>query len=147
MGVGGNIGGYISNFNVEAYVMSALGSEKLYINNTTGAKSHEESFSGLLLGGKIGYGIIVGTKIRFTPQVGIGSLNVKGGDISTNVLCATAGVRCEYVVASNFGISLAPEGNFALSKKDTFDSLSSASSKIKGWGTGANVRLGFYLYF
>lgn len=147
IGIGGNIGGYISNFNIEAYLVSTLGSEKLYINNTSGAKSYEESFSGLLIGCKIGYGIIVGTKLRFTPQVGIGSLTVKGGDISTNVLCATTGIRCEYAVAQNIGVSLTPEGYFAVSKKDIFDSLSSASSKIKGWGTGANVRLGLYLYF
>ena len=147
MGVGGNIGGYISNFNIEAYVTAGLGKENLYINYTTGASSSEESFSGLLVGGKVGYGFIIGTRMRITPQVGLGSLSVKGNEVSTSVLCATAGVRFEYVLAPNFGISLTPEGCFVVSKKDMFDSLTSASSKIKGWGTGVNVRLGLYVYF
>ena len=79
--------------------------------------------------------------------VGLGSLSVKGSQISTNVLCATAGVRVEYAIAPNFGVSLTPEGCFAVSKKDMFDSMTAASSKIKGWATGANARLGVYVYF
>lgn len=147
MGAGGNIGGYIKNFNIEGYVIVGLGKENLYINYTTGASSSEESLSGTMFGGKVGYGFIIGTRLRITPQVGLGSLSIKGNDVSTNVLCATVGVRFEYAIAPNFGVSLTPEGNFAVSKKDMFDSMTSASSKIKGWGTGANARLGLYLYF
>lgn len=147
MGAGGNIGGYISNINIEAYVTVGLSKEKLYVNYTTGASSTEESLSGLMFGGKVGYGFIIGTRLRITPQVGLGSLSVKGSQISTNVLCATAGVRVEYAIAPNFGVSLTPEGCFAVSKKDMFDSMTAASSKIKGWATGANARLGVYVYF
>ena len=147
MGVGANVGGYISNFNIEAYVIAGLSKENLYINYTSGASSSEESLSGLLIGGKVGYGFIIGTRMRITPQVGLGSLSITGNEVSTNVLCATAGVRFEYAIVPNFGVSLTPEGCFVVSKKDLFDSLTSASSKIKGWGTGANVRLGLYLYF
>lgn len=147
MGVGGNIGGYISNINIEAYVIAGLGKENLYVNYTTGASSVEESLSGLMFGGKVGYGFIIGTRLRITPQVGLGSLSVKGNEVSTNVLCATAGMRFEYAIAPNFGVSLTPEGCFAVSKKDMFDSITAASSKIKGWATGANARIGVYVFF
>jgi hypothetical protein len=48
---------------------------------------------------------------------------------------------------NNVGLSLAPEGQFAVSKKEVFKQLEEVSSKIKGWGTGANLRIGLYVRF
>ena len=148
MGFGGNIGFYVSNFNVEAYVTSTMGKESVnLISNGSSSTIAKADMSGLQIGGKVGYDFKVSSIIHVVPQVGLGSLSVKGGDISTSVMCASVGVRVEFGLGKNFGISLTPEGQFAVSKQDIFRQLSDVSTKIKGWGTGANVRLGLYLLF
>ena len=147
MGYGGNVGIYISNFNAEVFVTATMSKESVSLYSTSGSSSSDLDLSGLIIGGKVGYGIKVSPLVRITPQIGLGSLSIKGDDLSTSVLCATAGVRIEFALAKNFGISLTPEGQFAVGKQDIYESLTDVSSKIKGWGTGGNVRLGLYLYF
>lgn len=145
MGFGGNIGVYIANFNIEAFVTSTMQKEKVsLISNNS---SLDVDLSGLMIGGKVGYGISLTPNIRLTPQVGLGSLSIKGDDLSTSVMCATVGARFEYLFTPNFGISLTPEGQLAIGKQDIFEQLTNASSKIKGWGTGGNVRLGIFVMF
>ena len=147
MGFGADAGFYLSGFNMEAYVTKSMNSESVYLNSTSGTASQSVSLSGLLVGGKIGYGIFVGKRFRITPQAGIGYLSVTGGGVSTNALSGTVGARMEMTFGKIFGVSLTPEGMFAISKKSIFEEVSSVSSKIKGWGTGANIRIGIFAYF
>ena len=100
-----------------------------------------------IIGGRVGYGIVIGSRLRITPQVGLGGLTVKSDNATGNALCMTLGCRVDFAVASFFGINLTPEGQFALSKGDVFKQLTSASSKVKGWGTGGGARLGLYFCF
>ena len=93
------------------------------------------------------WGIKAGESVRITPQIGAGVLNVSGDGVGSNATCATAGVRVEIDFTNNVGLSLAPEGQFAVSKKEVFKQLEEVSSKIKGWGTGANLRIGLYVRF
>ncbi len=146
-GVGLNLGCYLHNFNLEAYGIYGSGSEELYENFVFPIK-----FSSYSFGGKVGYGIILGTRFRLTPQAGIGVLLINGessriGNIETSPLVGTAALKCECALVNNFGVSLAPEYSFVLSEKEGYEKISNVSSKIKGWGTGFNVRLGLYLYF
>ena len=148
MGVGVNVGGYIYNINIEGYATFGLGGETVYLNYAGDATpSTEERLKARCFGGRIGYGITVGSRLRITPQVGIGALTVESDNITANALCATLGCRVEYALAPFFGISLTPEGQFAISKKDVFKELSTVSSKVKGWGTGGGARIGIYLFF
>ena len=148
MGFGANVGAYIYNVNVEAYATFGLGSTTCYLNYADDNKAPtEESVKARIFGGRVGYGITVASRLRITPQVGIGGLTVKSDNITGNALCATVGCRVDFAVAPFFGINLTPEGQFALSKKDVYKQLSSVSSKAKGWGTGGGVRLGFYFCF
>ena len=75
------------------------------------------------------------------------ALNVSGDDVGSSAVCATVGARVEIAFGKSFGISLTPEGQFAVSKKEVFKALEEASSKIKGWGTGANLRVGVFVKF
>ena len=147
MGFGGNIGFYVSDFNVEAYATMGMGKETVPMYNTSSLATSEANISGMMFGGKIGYGIKAGSSVRVTPQVGVGVLNVSGDDVGSSAICATAGARIEIDLGKSFGISLTPEGQFAVSKKEVFKQLEEVSSKIKGWGTGANLRVGLYLKF
>ena len=150
MGFGGNIGGYISNVNIEGFFIKGIGKEKIYMYYKDGS-NEETEIGSMEFGFKVGYGIIVGSKLRFTPQIGVGSLTVKstnsGSTLTGTALCGSVGVRSEYAFASNFGISLTPEMQFALSQKDVFKKIAETSSKVKGWATGFNARIGFYVYF
>lgn len=147
MGFGANAGAYISNYNVEAYVTMSMGKESLPMYNTSTLSTSEASVSGMMFGVKFGYGLKVGSSVRVTPQIGVGALNVSGDDVSSSAVCATAGARVEIALGKSFGISLTPEGQFAVSKKEVFEKMEEASGKIKGWGTGANLRVGFYVKF
>ena len=147
MGVGGAIGIYAGNFNVEANVTMGMASEKIYVNFADGKDPSLEELKPMCFGGRVGYGIIIGTRMRLTPQVGATAVSVKDNEIATYALCATAGLRFEYAISSHFGISATGEGIFAVSKKDTFKQLEEMSSKVKGWATGGNLRIGAYLNF
>lgn len=147
MGIPFQAGAYISNVNVEAYYVMGMSSETVYLNYTDGTPSSEQKLKPSMLGLKVGYGIAVGSRLRITPQVGLGSLSVKSDDISTSALCATVSCRVDFALTGFMGLNLTPEGQFALSKKDVFNRLSDLSSKVKGWGTGGGVRLGVYFYF
>ena len=147
MGFGGNIGLYISDFNVEAYATMGMGKEAVPMYNTSSLATLEANISCMMFGGKIGYGINASSSVRVTPQVGVGVLNVSGDDVGSSAICATAGVRIEIGLGKSFGISLTPEGQFAVSKKEVFKQLEETSTKIKGWGTGANLRVGVFVKF
>ena len=147
MGVGAAIGGYISNINIEANATMGMANEKIYLNYSSGNEPTLEEVKPMCFGGRVGYGIIIGTRMRLTPQVGATAVSVKDNLIQTNAICATAGLRFEYAIASHFGVSATGEGIFAVSKKDTFKQIEAVSSTVKGWATGGNLRIGAYLNF
>jgi hypothetical protein len=147
MGFGGNAGAYIYGFNAEAYITMAIGKQLIHLYNVETLEDLEANISGMMFGGKLGYGIKVSSKVRVTPQLGVGILNIKGGDLGSNAICATAGARVEIAFGKRFGVSLTPEGQFAVSKKEVFKRLEEISDKIKHWGTGANIRIGVFVIF
>ena len=147
MGIGGAVGFYVGNVNVEAGVTMGMASEKIYVNFADGKDPSLEELKPMCFSGRVGYGIIIGTRMRLTPQVGASVVSVKDNEIATYALCATAGLRFEYAIAANFGISATGEGCFAVSKKDPFKQLEEMSSKVKGWATGGNLRIGAYVNF
>lgn len=147
MGFGGNAGAYIYGFNAEAYITMAIGKQLIHLYNVETLEDLEANISGMMFGGKLGYGIKVSSKVRVTPQLGVGILNIKGGDLGSNAICATAGARVEIAFGKRFGVSLTPEGQFAVSKKEVFKRLEEISDKIKRWGTGANIRIGVFVIF
>lgn len=147
MGIGAAVGGYFRNINIEASVTMGLAKESIYLNSTNGSEPRLEEVKPMCFGGRVGYGIIIGTRMRLTPQVGASVLSVKDNEISTHAICATAGLRFEYAIADHFGVSATGEGCFAVSKHSVFQQIADVSSKIKGWGTGGNLRIGAYISF
>ena len=147
MGAGANAGCYIHNFNIQAHYTFSLTTPTIYLNHSDGSDPDSDDVSALAFGARLGYGIILGSRYRITPQLGVGVLNVMGEQLRANALTASAAVRCECALAGCIGVSLTPEYSLAISKKPVFEKLSSVSSAVKGWGTGFNVRLGVYFYF
>lgn len=149
MGVGIAAGGYISNFNVEAFYMLGLAkSEDIYWTKS-GSPDVTCSYKPTAFGLRVGYGFILADAWRLTPQAGLSAIGIKcsEGDSKGNAASATVGVRAEYAVAPHVQIFAAPEVGFAVSKSNVFKQLEDVSSKIKGWGTGFNARLGVTILF
>ena len=106
----------------------------------------------------MGYGIPCGKKFRITPQVGVGLLSLSGSQVQTGsgadpdatscyAVPASLGARFEYYITKNFGLSASPEFGFAVMKSDTYTKLSDLSSKVKGFGSGFNARVGIFVSF
>ena len=149
MAVGAAVGGYISNFNVEAFYMLGLAkSEDIYWTKS-GNSTVTCSYKPTAFGFRVGYGFTVADAWRLTPQAGLSVISIKcsDGDSRSYAASATLGVRAEYAVAPHVQLYAVPEVGFAVSKKNIFKQLEDVSSKIKGWGTGFNARLGVSVTF
>ena len=154
---GGTIGGYISNVNVELSAFYGTGnSETIYWsgNDTKPVSSiyHPE----LMVSGKAGYGIAVGTRFRITPQLGINYLSLKetmqeDSNVTpangSNVMSVLWGARISAIISNHFGVSLSPEYSVGAGKSNGYKELEAVSSKIKNWGQGFNVKLGLMIAF
>lgn len=161
MGVGASVGAYIHNFNIEGtFLLGLAESEEIaWINkDQTSNSGYTYTYKPMFLGGKVGYGIPCGKKFRITPQVGVGLLSLSGTQVQTGsgadpdatscyAVPASLGVRFEYYITKNFGLSASPEFGFAVMKSDTYTKLSDLSSKVKGFGTGFNTRVGIFVSF
>lgn len=159
MAIGGIIGGYIANVNIEGYYSLGLGtSEMIYWNSIDSSdKPCGYSYKANNVGGKIGYGIIFGTRMRLTPQVGLGVAKVASAETydlapdfdasKTYAVSASLGVKYECAIANCLGIFVTPEYSFVTKKGEYFNNLSNISNKIKGYASGLNVRVGLSLFF
>ena len=153
--IGATVGGYIKNFNVEAYYLYGLSSsEEIYwisSVNTGENNSYSYTYSPSMFGANIGYGILLGERFRLTPQIGAGVVAITGkeksiGDNNPNAVNGYAvdmsfAIKAEFYVAKHFSIGIAPAYNIAVSKSDLFTRVSDISSKVKNFGSGFNAKI------
>ena len=161
MGVGASVGAYISNFNIEGtFLLGLAESEEIaWINKKqTSNSGYTYTYKPMFYGIKLGYGISCGQNFRITPQVGIGVSSISGSQVkagsgtdpdatSCYAVPASVGARFEYFITKNFGLSASPEFGLAVMKSDTYTKLSELSSKVKGFGSGFNARVGIFVSF
>lgn len=145
MCVGGVIGGYIAGVNIEAGYMMGLGGQDIYWNNLEGEAPKSETLKSSAITARLGYGIIVGTRFRITPQLGANVVNVKGDISQSNATAATIGCRADYALTKNFGLSLTPEYGFSVQKSDTYQRLMDVG--VKDVASGFNVKAGITIFF
>lgn len=146
-----SLGCYFGNVNIEADYLYGLDKETIYWNSTTDihySKYYDkEELSPVYAGVKFGYGIISGSRMRITPQLGFGSVMVGGSCSESNSTTGSLGVCLDYAVANHISLVAVPEYSFSISESDTYKLLSGVSSKIKGWANGFNIRLGLSFNF
>lgn len=161
MNVTAAVGAHIAGFNLElAYSYGFPKSPTVYWNYTGGEEERQPDVCAysprLILGAKAGYGVIIGTRFKITPQLGYRytRLSECGATLHTethidgaNSSAMTVGVRAYYAVSSHFGISLTPEYAIGIWKSDGFRTLSEITSKIKNMGEGFNARISFVYTF
>lgn len=176
------LGYYVGTFNMEGFYMGGIQkSEPVSFNPTSSSNTYYSNkyFSCELkptafIGGKIGFGIKFGGKLRITPQVGCGVLLT---DIVDNSVQNASGENSSYVnnirtsseskeeIASTYAISaigdikfqlalvkgvslvVTPSYSFVVKKNALYESLSNISTKIKSWAEGFNCSAGLNFYF
>lgn len=144
---GAAIGFFVGNINIEADYLNGTDSETIHWNFTDGSYPWEDKLSSMYVGGKVGYGIVVGSRIRITPQIGYGILKVSGDESDSNTAKGIFGVRFDMAIVNHFSLVAAPEYSFSLAESDAYKKIIDVSSKVKGWGSGFNLYLGLSIYF
>lgn len=158
-GVKGSIGGFIKNVNIEANVVYGLkDSEVIYWNIPSEmTEPCGYTYKPLYFGGRVGYGFIIGTRLRVTPQAGAGLLMIEGTKVvdgdkdprATNAYCIPAmlGARVDFVVAPSVALTLTPNYSMAIVKSGLYEQLSEASKTIKGDASGVSLSAGISFIF
>lgn len=157
-GVGTSLGTYFNNFNLQVDVLVGLQESEPIFWNGTSADPYSYTYKPIYMGMKLGYGIKVGEKLRFTPQIGAGISKIsgtvayKGQGTDPNVRAMTVvplsvSLRSEWLIAKHFGLSIAPEYDIALQKGKPYDAVSTVSSTVKGFGQGFNLKAGLFVCF
>lgn len=172
MAVGGTMGFYAGNVNIEgSYLIGLKESAPVYwnyVNNDYGRNGiHPASlvYKPTFISGKAGYGISVGNRIRFTPQVGAYVVLLKENPSEetadtdypfgyvdaiadgAKVISGSVSLRSSVSLVPNLAISVTPEYNFPLFKSDGYKVLSGVSDDIKKFGEGFNLKVGLSLFF
>lgn len=150
MGVGATAGLYLANVNVEAIYLVGRKSSPIYWSNIEELHQPpiEETFNPTTVAFNVGYGFVIGTCFRITPQVGVDLIDLAGSQGNRcGTYSASVGTRIEYVAANHFGICLVPDYAFPVYKSDNFVRISDILTELKGYATGRfNLKIGFYFY-
>ncbi len=149
---GGTMGFYAGNVNVETFCMKGFGKETVFwtLNGTPDENNYpneEELKTGICAGGKVGYGFVIGTRFRMTPQVGCNYINVQGEQTKAYALTGTGGLRLELACSRFIGFSVTPEYTFKLKESDTYQLLSPILPNMKSWTSGFNCKVGVFMFF
>lgn len=156
MGYYGAIGMYIHNINFEGIYAGYLGSKETVYQTYTDGYDDNIRYIGTRFyeikpkyyaGGRIGYGIKLGGAWRLTPQVGGGVWSIDEYDGTTYVATGTAGLKLQICLCKCVSIVLKPEYTMTVTKGKDYEKLSEVSSKIKDWGQGFNISVGFNFYY
>ena len=160
-GVAANIGFYAGNFNMEANVKYLIGAKSQPIE----WKNNYNYFDGvqyeykpmIVMGGKMGWGIICGTRFRITPQVGAYAILLKEGYINSSSghavvekgSCATvtAGARFMLGLTPHIGLAVTPEYMFNVAASPGYKLLRETDPTIKKWSDGFNLNMYLTFYF
>lgn len=145
MAIGCSIGGYIANVNLEGGYSVGLSGPKVYWNSIDGNEPQQEVLKSSNLSIRIGYGIISGTRLRITPQLGANIVSFKGEISKSNATSAVFGCRTEYALMSGIGVSITPEYALTVKKSNTFQRL--LDGGIKDSAAGFNLKFGINVFF
>lgn len=151
MAVGGAIGAYIANVNIEGYYLMGLEkSEEIWWNSTAAdpLKPVAEVFDFSTYGAKLGYGVITSSRLRITPLIDIALVSINGTQSTKcNVLKTAIGCKADYVLCNHVSLNLTPEYGFPIKKSSIYSVLEPVSNKIKVVGNGFNCSFGLCFSF
>lgn len=134
------VGGYINKINIEAGGLFGIGTQEVYWESSKGYFPRFEKLQSSAFSLRAGYGVASIESLRFTPQLGLNHIRIKG-DISKSFATALSlGCRADYKFTKHIGVILTPEYAFAIKKSDTYKRL--VDGDIRNFATGFNFKLG-----
>ena len=162
-GVGGNLGWYIGNVNMEGNfiyygLIDKQEVEAHYYYNPEVSGSSDYAFSATFepkmeYGGKLGYGIRLGKRCRITPQVGARFLQMdySGGysldDVGTmGTIIGTGSLRMSLVLCNGIALTGIPEYSMPITETDGYKAVKEISEDMKKWNEGLNVFAGITFF-
>lgn len=173
----GAIGFYVHGFNLEGFY--AGGFQKSDAISFNPVSSNYEYFTAKMkpkafFGGKVGFGIKFGGRLRITPQIGAGVLqvavdknsieNVSSSssyysnssingytddelDEATYNVSVVGDIKFQLALVKGVSIVVTPSYSFSVNKNKLYEKLADVSDDIKGWGDGFNISAGLNFYF
>ncbi|MCH5328067.1 MAG: PEGA domain-containing protein [Coprobacter sp.] len=155
-GISFGAGIYINNINVEAnYIQGIVKSEMVYWYDTRddGFYKFAATYCPVGFNLKFGYGVHMGGRVCFTPQVG-GQMFLMLENNQTNIIIAegisktsiTFGARLSVNITSKLGISLTPDYLLHVHTSKGYRLLSDISPRIKNFARpfGCNVSVNLF---
>ena len=156
--VGGYVGGYLYNFYLEGFFQKGFGkSESVFWNSHKGETLPlEYKYSPMYMGAKLGYGIIIGSRFRITPEVGAGLIRLSGKPVDGVVeafdpsacssISAIGSVKASIALNSFLELNIMPEYYYSIYKTDLYKAIYDVSPSVAGWSEGVkcNVGIGFF---
>ena len=97
---------------------------------------------------KMGYGFLLGHRMRLTPQAGAKITEFKGDDGSnTFVASATGSITLEFGMVNHVALYLSPYVSVPVSKGEIMEKLMDVSDMASKYGKGAGASVGLSFYF
>ncbi|MBP3353992.1 MAG: PEGA domain-containing protein [Bacteroidales bacterium] len=157
MGLSGielGLGGYIKNFNMEtSYIISFDKSDFIRFPNYLDEYfQYQYKYQGFGL--RLGYGIICGSRIRTTSQIGVNLIklveyNIDNTRTSISYIGVTGVVATKISCALGrmFSLELSPEYSFILGGSTRYKLATNISEKMKHSTSGFTIKVGFNIFF
>ena len=155
---GGYLGIYLSNVYLEGYVQYAMRSsgEIYWYDNETEDDPVPYTYKPTIAGGKVGYGLILGNRVRLTPYLGAGLKQLKGTPASgyngipeltsTSAVDVNGGLKLSIALSSVFELNITPEYHYTVPWKDLYKELYDTSPFVKKWNNGLTISVGLGLF-
>ena len=151
LSTGGYIGGYIKNFNIEAHCLYGPTSlAQIYWNSVQGMEMPLKcTYRPLTAGGRFGYGVTIGSRVRITPQIGVDYIRATSKEKNDycTAMSVAGGIKTSVAIASCFELMLIPQYSYPVYMSDMYKTLSEISPVIDSWSRGFSIKLGLGLFF
>jgi len=145
--IGGYLGMYLGNVNLEGSILFG----------TTDIDYSYDTYRPVLYEGRLGYGFIIGSRVRLTPRIGTSYLYLsrngsqkssKGfNPESSDAYSFVFDLKANIAIANRLELSIIPEYDVATSKSDMCQALCETSPVVSSWIEGFKVSVGIGLFF
>lgn len=144
-----SVGTYLANVNLELSLLNHQDDGfPMYITKITDNWCYEEIFKAKSsIEGCLGYGIIIGYRLRITPQLGFGVMGINSTNYETFVAYAKGGICMRWAPVNHISLSITPCYDKAVLKGEVLESVSNSSDVLGKYGSGLNIRAGLSVFF
>ena len=154
--LGGFLGVYLGNVYFEGNYNFGTSSERIYWNQATTNTPVPYSYKSVIIGGKFGYGLTLGNRMRLTPLAGVSCVNLDGtleeyislgfDPSACSAFAVNGGLRLSYALTSFLEFNVTPEYWCPVHKSDIYSALYEVSPVIRNWTEGVRLNFGIGIF-